>query len=138
MKTWLLVLSTCLISSLAYADSLNIRVTGVQHDEGQILVLLYQQQDFLKDQGEVARQTVSLKEPGEVQLQFNDLDPGDYAFVVVHDENSNNEMDRKMGFIPKEGWAFSTNYKPRFGPPKFKKCRFSLQGTTEQQVTLIY
>jgi len=39
--------------------------------------------------------------------------------------------------IPKEAYGFSNNIKPKFGPPKFKDCKFTLSDSKTLQIKMI-
>ena len=55
------------------------------------------------------------------------LKPGMYAISVLHDENSNKDMDQSKIGIPKEGYGFSNNASISLGPPSFQKAKIELQ-----------
>ncbi|WP_020674562.1 DUF2141 domain-containing protein [Geopsychrobacter electrodiphilus] len=56
-----------------------------------------------------------------------------YAIAVLHDENMNGQMDKSLSGFPLEGFGFSLNPKPNFGPPDFKKARFLFASPSQQQ-----
>ncbi|WP_198411362.1 MipA/OmpV family protein [Marinimicrobium alkaliphilum] len=70
-------------------------------------------------------------------FEIADLEPGDYALIVFHDENRNGVLDRNFVGIPREPIALSNNYAPR-GPPSFSRARISLSvdERVEQTLTL--
>ena len=41
-----------------------------------------------------------------------------------HDENNNGTLDSGLLGIPKEGYCFSTNYRPRLSAPSFRNVAF--------------
>ena len=51
------------------------------------------------------------------EIDFTGVPPGKYALVCYHDENSNGKFDENMLGMPKEGYCFSNNVKPRFRRP---------------------
>ena len=55
--------------------------------------------------------------------------PGTYAIAVFHDENKNGKID---GFPPTEGYAFSNDARGTFGPPPFKKAKFTVSDPLTQ------
>lgn len=74
----------------------------------------------------------------ERRFSMAGLRPGAYALAVIHDENGNGKLDTFAG-IPREGYGFSRNAPVRFGPPRFKAARFTIEGeTASQQVTMRY
>lgn len=62
---------------------------------------------------------------------------GTYAIAVVHDENSNNKMDKAL-FLPKEGFGFSRNPTITTGPPKFRSASFMVDGPQSQRIKMRY
>lgn len=71
-------------------------------------------------------------------VQFEDLSPGLYAVSIVHDENENGELDSFIG-IPREGFGFSGNEAPRFGPPSFRQAAIELSaGSATYNVRMRY
>lgn len=74
----------------------------------------------------------------DAHVEFPAVPPGDYALMVMHDENSNGKLDTMFG-IPREGVGFSRDPVMRFGPPKWDAARFHVpSGPSELTVTLKY
>jgi len=61
---------------------------------------------------------------GKCELSFDEIPFGQYAIAIYQDENGNGELDKGMFGIPEEPFAFSNNFRPRFGGPSFEKCKF--------------
>jgi len=61
---------------------------------------------------------------GKCEFQFDAIPFGSYAVAIYQDVNGNGELDKGMFGIPKEPFAFSNNFRPRFGGPTFEKCKF--------------
>jgi uncharacterized protein (DUF2141 family) len=51
--------------------------------------------------------------------------PGTYAVSVLHDVNSNGDLDTNFLGIPKEPLGFSNGAKPKMGPPSFDAAKFT-------------
>ena len=45
----------------------------------------------------------------EAVASLDDVPPGDYGVVAIHDENKNHKLDRNFFGIPKEGFGFANN-----------------------------
>jgi uncharacterized protein (DUF2141 family) len=60
-------------------------------------------------------------------IEFENLNYGQYAIAILHDEDSNDEMKTGVFGIPKEGYGISNNVKGRFGPPSFNDAKISLK-----------
>ncbi|MFU8780589.1 MAG: MipA/OmpV family protein [Kiritimatiellia bacterium] len=60
---------------------------------------------------------------GRQVLQIPDVPAGEYALLVFHDENDNQQLDVNFIGIPREPVGFSGAYRPR-GAPTFRNARF--------------
>ena len=102
-----------------------IIITNVEHGKGYIDVKIYDsKEDFLKE--DLAREAIRKKATkGKTVVPLSKIHEGQIAIVVYHDEDSDGKL--KTGFLwrPKEGYAFSNNYKPK-SPPKFSKASVEL------------
>jgi uncharacterized protein (DUF2141 family) len=49
---------------------------------------------------------------------------GTYALALYQDVNGNGKIDKNLIGIPKEGYAFSNNFKPTIKAPVFNDCSF--------------
>jgi len=73
------------------------------------------------------------------EIDFTGLAPGTYAMVCFHDENNNGKFDENVLGMPKEGYCFSNNVKPRFSAPTFDQCAFDYKGGDQTiAITMIY
>lgn len=119
-----------LAGTTTQAATLTIVVSNVPSADGSINFAIYDSKDaWLEDDTMVARQTLLVAdyyEDGTVTTVF-ELEPGDYAVSVHHDENGNGKMDTRIfPPIPKEPVGASNDAPPRFGPPKYKDAVFTL------------
>jgi len=64
----------------------------------------------------------------QARCDFEDIPPGTYAMVVIHDENMNGKLDTNALGIPKEGYGFSNDAKKWLGTPTFSDASFSYDG----------
>ncbi len=53
-------------------------------------------------------------------MTWENLPPGDYAVVAIHDENSNHKLDKNFFGIPTEGFGFANNPHVGLTAPGFK------------------
>src|SRR4029077_20500785 len=58
----------------------------------------------------------------QARCDFENIAPGTYALVVVHDENMNGKLDTSWLGIPKEGYGFSNDAQAASTPPPFSKA----------------
>lgn len=62
------------------------------------------------------------------------LAAGDYSLAIYHDVNENGRLDRNLVGWPKEPYGFSNDLRIRFGPPKWTKAKFEVDGAAEVAV----
>ena len=136
MRTTILLSSLLWIAVMVQAqNNLEVKIDNIKNDNGDILIGLYSnRQDFPRkvSDGRIVRAS---KEG--VSVAFHDLKPGPYAISVMHDENSNKDMDQNKIGIPKEGFGFSNNARISLGPPSFEKVKFEIQpGTKDTRISI--
>ena len=105
--------------------SLEVKIDNIKNDNGDILIGLYDDGNNFPRKTSDGRIVKASKDG--VTVAFHDLKPGLYAITVLHDENSNKDMDQSKIGIPKEGFGFSNNARASFGPPSFDKVKIELQ-----------
>jgi uncharacterized protein (DUF2141 family) len=122
-------------------QNLKITITRLHNNNGVVLVSLFKEGEGFPDN--------ALKAYGKEKayivdktatLIFKSVPPGTYAVAILHDENSNQKMDKNILGLPKEGYGFSNNASAPFGPPSYKKASFThtVNGPTEIQVKAKY
>jgi uncharacterized protein (DUF2141 family) len=104
---------------------LRIHADGLRNSKGVVGVLLFTStvgwpEDISKT---IRHEAISIKS-GEPQatVVLNDVPPGEYGIVALHDENKNMKLDRNAFGWPKEGFGFANNPRVVFGPPAFKQA----------------
>ena len=90
--------------------------------------------DCAKDPARVTR-VVPSSEASAIHIAG--IAPGQYALLVIHDENRNGKLDTMLG-MPREGFGFSRNPALRMGPPAYGAVHFAVAGPTRQAVMLKY
>ncbi len=111
--------------------TITVKIQNVDSDEGSVSAILHTKDNFLKDDGVAATKVAAKK--GQVTLAFENIPPGTYAILAMHDANDNDKMDLFLG-IPKEQYATSGK-KNTFGPPRFNSSKF-LVGSEDQTLVL--
>lgn len=127
MKKLGLIIVALLISFTGIAQddkgvTITVTVENVLSDGGSILGGLHTADTFLKGNG-VANAMAPAK-AGEVTLTFENVEPGTFAIMVMHDANDNKQMDMENG-MPKENYATSGDMNP-YGPPLFSDAKFEI------------
>ncbi len=105
----------------ALAGDVTVTLTGVQPKGGQMLVSLQSRDQFMKPTA-VTGTRAQVTAGGDMVLTIPNVPAGDYAVMVLHDEDSNFQMAREDNGKPKEGWAMSGTFaggrKPTFDEVK--------------------
>ncbi|MCG8388641.1 MAG: DUF2141 domain-containing protein [Cytophagales bacterium] len=120
----LIVLAATMGSSWAQG-TLDVNVTGIESDEGKIILMLFDQREGFPSKKEKAYKRIKVTaKKGDLAYTFKDLPYGIYALSVAHDENNNDEIDTNFVGLPKE--RIGASYHEKFGKPSFEKSKFSL------------
>ncbi len=114
------------LSGPAFAAELNVTVSGLRSNLGEVHVALYDDADRFPEDGKYLISSAISATAGEVTVAFKDLAAGNYALAVYHDENGNNEFDQGIFGVPLEGYGFSNNASVFFGPPDFEEAAVTL------------
>jgi len=132
-----LLLFLTLISSTPLFAHGTIIINNVEHSKGYIDVKIYDNKNsFLKE--ELAKEAVRKRATkGETIVPLSKIHEGQIAIVVYHDEDGDGKMKTGLFWRPKEGYAFSNNYKPK-GPPKFSKTAIILVHGEPVEIKLNY
>ena len=120
---------------------LRVRLNGFRSNNGKPHCTLYNDPAAFPSHDEKA-----LKESAapaianrSAEVDFTGLAPGKYAMVCFHDENDNGKFDENVLGLPKEGYCFSNNVKPRFSAPDFNQCAFDYKGGDQGiSITMLY
>lgn len=91
--------------------------------------------DCRKDPKAISR---SVKAGPGATIVFDGVAPGTYAVSLIHDENGNGKLDKRLG-IPREGVGFSRNPSIGLSGPSFPNASFPVaNGTVTLTVRLKY
>ena len=137
-----LVLAVLMVSAAAwpsFAEVLRVTVTELRSERGDVHIALYATpESFPKSDGMLADAVLPAR-TGGVTATFPGLAPGAYALAAYHDENGNGEFDRAFFGLPLEGFAFSNDASPFFGPPDFTDAAILLTGpVTDVMIPIKY
>ncbi|MCJ2180688.1 DUF2141 domain-containing protein [Novosphingobium album (ex Hu et al. 2023)] len=110
----------------------SVTVTGLRSAKGQILACLTARPETFPncDKDPHARKLI-VPASGAQHLDFGPVPRGEYAIALVHDENGNGKLDKRL-IIPREGFGFSRDAPVRMGPPDFVDAAFGVDGRTVQ------
>lgn len=142
---WGVVVLLSICGLYAFAPQQNgtvsIEVEGLRNSKGQVCVLAFASSDgYYKDKKKAkARKTFSIQNQKAI-CQFTDLPYGNYAFILIHDENYSEDIDTNMLGMPTEGIAVSNNAIGAFWQIKsFDEAKISLnQAVKAVKVKIMY
>jgi uncharacterized protein (DUF2141 family) len=112
----------CCAQATQQACTLRIHVDGLRNRKGVVGALVFTSavgwpedvhKSFRHQYAPVAATSLS------ATVVMQDLPPGNYGIVVLHDENENMKLDRNIFGFPKEGFGFANNPKVYFRAPPF-------------------
>ncbi|MBL87854.1 MAG: hypothetical protein CMO82_14520 [Winogradskyella sp.] len=120
-----LVLAFSTLFSFAQDEGITITVTvdNVTNDKGKVLMSLHTSETFMKGKGIKDAETTI--ENGKVTITFENVLPGEYAILALHDENDNKRMDYEDNGMPKESFGMSNNVMV-MGPPQYEDAKFKV------------
>lgn len=122
MKTIALIIAM-IVSNICFSQNLTVKVDNVLSEEGNIIVALHSEETFMKSQ-QLQFHSVKANKEG-IEVTFENVEPGIYAVMVLHDQNENGRMDYHASGMPKEYYGISNN-PMSFGPPNFNDAKFEL------------
>lgn len=128
MKSIFLIIFAALFLSANEVDKtpLTITITNIQSTKGNMRIGIYNAtNDFPNEKDTYKNKVYKVSKTGSILIKIKDLPYGEYAIGFHHDENKNATLDKNFIGIPKEPFALSNNFKPRFSAPDFEDCKFT-------------
>jgi uncharacterized protein (DUF2141 family) len=129
-------------SQSARSVTLTVHVTGARNVKGKIRAALFESANgFPNDASQAIQRQSADIDPRSLRAQivFPDLREGVYAVAVFHDENMNQQLDKNLFGVPKEGYGASNNPKKKMGPPGFGEAKFQLNEQAQTvEIKLMY
>ena len=134
MKTFLLTITFALTSLFLNAQSSSETITkgttlkvtvALNGSGGHILFGLHNESTFMKAPLESASSEII---DGKATITFNNVKPGTYGVMVVHDKNDNKRMDFEPNGMPTESYGMSNN-SMSYGPPQWNDAKFEVSNT---------
>lgn len=109
-----------------------VSIHGLRANKGRVLACLTARPASFPDcSKDPASRKLSVPAVEGTRLDFGTVPDGEYAFSLVHDENGNGRMDKRL-MMPVEGYGFSRDAPVRMGPPRFDQASFSVSGASVQ------
>ena len=117
---------------------LSVTITGLKSTDGGIQIGLYNNKNsFPLVDGQYRLFYFSVKDFSGTYT-IKDLPVGEYAVAIFHDKNSDMICNTNFLGIPKEGFGFSKNFKPKLSSPDFEDCKIDLNSNLIIAIKLIY
>ena len=136
----LLGLALMIMGSTIYAQygSIEVRINGIENNDGIILIGLYDKSDKFPDFDESFAGAAPKANKMGTSYTFTEIPSGTYALAVWHDEDEDKTLDKNILGIPRENYGFSNNASGTFGPPDFEDAAFKVVSDkkTELVITL--
>ena len=129
MKTLGLLIGLLLTNFIASAQNpdkgitITVNIENVMNDKGMLLASLHNSETFMK--GEGLKYVAVASKVGELTLTFENVAPGEYAIMLLHDENNNQRMDFETNGMHKEPYA-TTGDMELYGPPTYNGAKFAV------------
>jgi uncharacterized protein (DUF2141 family) len=122
------------------AQTINLRLTvnNLEKISGVIVVGVYYDKNDFPIDGKEFRKLSFKVSALSVLCPIHDLPPGKYALAIFHDENGDGICNLGLFGIPKEGFGFSKNFRPRLRAPGFEDCKIEVNGNTVVNINLIF
>ena len=113
-----------------HAQEFNVKILNIENSTGTVACALFESPvgfptEFLHSATNVM--IIKIRK-AQARCDFEDIPPGMYAMVVIHDANMNGKLDTNLLGIPKEGYGFSNDAKGLIGAPSFSAASFTYDG----------
>ena len=118
----------------------NVKVTGLRNNEGSVYCWLFTSgNDFPSNsQGNAASTAGTITNRGS-ECDFENLDPGSYAILVFHDEDSTHTLELNPNGAPREGVGLSNNPNISAALPGYDAAMFTYRaGTMNLTINMQY
>jgi uncharacterized protein (DUF2141 family) len=124
-------------SAKAAGCTLTVVVEGVRNSTGTIGYLLFNSATGWPDELKSAYRGGTVKAvAGRTIFRLENLPPGEYGVLVIHDENGNRKLDKDWKGMPIEQWGMSNNPRVFLSTPPFRHASFRLAGDREIHIAL--
>lgn len=132
LVTIFIALATTLLLKAQNTPKTTITVTvpNVSNTNGHVIISLHTKNTFMQSKP-IDTKKVTI-ENGKATTTFSQVEAGEYAIIVLHDENDNNKMDYESNGMPIEDYGISNN-EMSFGPPEYETAKFTVSATPIHQ-----
>jgi len=121
------------VNSSTFAADIKLEIAGVNAQQSKIYVQLFKGEDnYLNDNALTA--TYIQAKAGLNFVSFTDVPAGEYVVRFYQDENNNGTLDTNLFGMPSEGYGFSNNAKPNYGPVAYTDAAFTVTEDPSTQI----
>lgn len=110
----------------AQTVKLDVTVNKIKQVSGVMVISLYNKESSFPIEGKEFRINLVEVASHSVSTTFNNLVPGEYAVALYHDQNSDEICNLGLFGIPKEGFGFSRNFRPKWSAPHYNDCKIEI------------
>ncbi|MBO9681862.1 MAG: DUF2141 domain-containing protein [Flavisolibacter sp.] len=124
------------MNGFAQTGRVILQIENVQTRKGgDVITAAFDSKDFLKTGRELwtASKEVS---SAKMVFVFENVSPGEYAFVTYQDIDRNKSMKTNFIGYPKEPWGISNNPRILFGPPSFNESKVKVNANQTTTVNI--
>lgn len=127
MRWWLAAVAIAIVWTGAgvRAADLEVTITNLRNADGVVRLALYDKAEGFATADAVIEAQVVAAADDPVRAVFEGLAPGTYAIAAYHNEDNDDKFDTFFG-IPREGYAFSNDARPRLRAPTFEEGAFEV------------
>ncbi len=115
-----------------------VTIPNIEEYKGEIVIGIFDKSDSFLEENAQYRELRFPIQSNMSAFVIEDVRLRNCALAIYHDLNSDGECNLNILGIPKEGYGFSNNVRPRFCAPSYEACRVNLQQRTNITVNLIY
>ena len=117
----------CLLATLASAQTVTVRVSGVRSTEGLLRISFFASSREFEKETPCFEKSLSKAgmQNGVLNIFFHDIPPGRYGIAALDDENENGKLDYRW-LLPAEGFGFSGYTLKKLRRPDFEEFQFDV------------
>lgn len=119
------LLATSLLCSSVHAADLTVTIADIRVSHGTLKVSINDSAQSWAGETDSVDGAIAKAQTSTQVFHFNNLLPGEYAVMAMHDENDNGKLDTNFIGMPIEGYGFSNDPKV-MRKPTFEEARFQL------------
>ena len=123
-------------SSFSQSGNVIVEIENVQTKKGgELSAAIFNSKNFLKTGKELSSISKEVSATKMIFV-FENLSPGEYAFVAYQDIDRNKAMKKNWIGYPVEPWGISNNPRILFGPPSFSESKVQVAANQTKTVNI--